>query len=185
MKFELYIAVEEKDKNGQLKYFSRRKANSLVLNFIDLLSIQMSQVAQNLTDFGGTSRAVAAASVVFRATAGAGTITNGIRVGTGTNAVAVTDTTLQTAITHGTGAGQLSHGANSVGAPVTSGTSRQFTISRTFTNNTASAITVNEIGLVGDGAGSAYNFLIDRTLNSFTINAAASKTVTYTIRITV
>lgn len=185
MNMKIYLTIEERDKCG--RWISRKKteANSLVMGFIDMLAGLMGAQTLTITDFGGTGRSVTVNAANFLANAGAGTITYGIRVGTGSTAVAVTDTTLVTAIAHGNSAGQLAHGANSVGAPLTSGTSRQFTISRTFTNNTASTITPNEVCLIGQAAGQAWYIMLDRTLNTFAITAGASKTVTYTIKVTV
>lgn len=181
MSLEAWITIS--DEKGRVE--SHKKANSLVLNFIDWMACVAGEVTTSMTDMGGTSRSQSFSAAPYRFGAAVSTSTYGIRVGTGSTAVALTDTALVTPIVHGTGAGQLSHGAHSVSGAVTSGTSRQFTVSRTFTNNTANPITVNEIGLAGLGSTSTYYFLVDRTLSTFTINAGASKTVTYTIMVTV
>lgn len=184
MNFDIFITLEGRDKYGRLTDFTKFKANSAVMGFIDLLCLQMGQAITTVTDTGNTGRSVSIVAINLYVVAAAGTITHGIRVGTGTNAVAIGDYALQTAIVHGNSSGQLSHAAVAVGTPGTSGTSRQFTVSRTFTNNSGAGITVNEIALYTNWNNSYY-FCIDRTLNTFTINNGSSKTVTYTIKVTV
>ena len=83
----------------------------------------------------------------FRATAAAGDATQGITVGTGTGAVAPSDNKLGTQIAHGTGAGQLSYGGMGFGSVSTTTTQTKLTMSRAFTNNSGSTITIQEIGL--------------------------------------
>jgi len=83
----------------------------------------------------------------FRATAAAGDATQGITVGTGTGAVAPSDNKLGTQIAHGTGAGQLSYGGMGFGSVSTTATQTKLTMSRAFTNNSGSTITIQEIGL--------------------------------------
>lgn len=185
MNFDILITLEGRDKYGRLTDFTKFKANSAVMGFIDILCTQMSQVNQTITDTGGTPRAsTPPANTQFSVNAAAGTVTYGIRVGTGTATVVIGDYALQTAIGHGSSSGLLSYAACAVGVPGTSGTSRQFTVSRTLTNNSGANITVNEIALYTNYA-SAYYFCVDRTLNTFTINNGSSKTVTYTIKVTV
>jgi hypothetical protein len=184
MNLEGYLTIESKDKYGRLIDFKRQSLNSYVMAFIDLLCIQMSTTTQSMTDTGNTTRSVNISTNNFDATSAAGTTTYGMRVGTGTNAVAIGNYALQTPIAHGNGSGQLAHGATTVSLFSTVGTSRQFTVSRTFTNNSGAGITVNEVGIYVRGV-SAFYFMIERTLSTLTINNATSSTVTYTIKVTV
>lgn len=181
MKIEMWITIT--DEKGRIEKHVR--ANSPVLNMIDLMQIQMSQVTLSVTDTTGTNSNAGASSSNFKAIGGAGDANLGIVVGTGTGAVVIGDTALGTKIAHGSSPTQLSYGATSVGLPQTSGTSRQFTISRTFTGNPTTAVNVTEVGIYVNGGGTTRQFCIDRTLNSFTVGAGASKTVTYTIKVTV
>lgn len=194
MKLEAYIQIETKDKYGQLKYFYKTLANSFVLAFIDILYSNAAQTTQSVKDTSNTLRTVGCfagstgAWQWFTMNEGAGAATYGILVGTGTNAVAITDYALQTQIANGTSSGQLQYGTNSISAPATVSTSRQFTVSRTFTNVSGGNITINEVGLATTttgGCGITYKYLIDRTLSTFTITNGYSSTVTYTIKVTV
>ena len=61
--------------------------------------------------------------------------TYGIMVGTGTTVVDASDNAVEGLIAHGTGSGQLQYSANTIdSAPLTSGSTQYWTISRTFTN---------------------------------------------------
>ena len=112
----------------------------------------------------------------------------GIQLGSGATAPAIDDYKLETKIEHGTDPTQLSYGTCDISEPATFGNSRQFSVSRTFTNNTVSSITINEVGLVcearKDNAIDLY-ILIERSLLQFVIAAAANKTAVYTIKVTV
>jgi hypothetical protein len=192
MKFEMYVSVVVRDKNGRIVKRLRRKCKSYVRQLIDHLNSFMTQGSVSSIDTGGATRTIVATSAYtarYMSLYGssAGVTTHGVRVGTGTNAVAISDYALQTPIAEGTGAGQLTHGATSVGSPTTVGSSRQFTIARTFTNNSGASITVNEVGLyVETYDGTAYRYyMIERTLLTFAIANGASATVTYTIKVTV
>jgi len=159
-------------------------AQSFVLNFINILYVQISSVSlANVTDTGGTLRTINAASTALNCNRVANASDYGIVVGTGTNAVALTDTKLQTLITTGVGAGQLSYGATSFTMPVTSGNDRYFEVIRSFSNSSGADITVNEIGIYCNNT--AFNFCFERSLNTFTITNGGSKTVTYRIKVTV
>jgi hypothetical protein len=128
----------------------------------------------------------------------AGTDSFGILVGSGTIAFNLTQCSLVTKIANGTGSGQLSYGATnvtdlgvntSVSPPV-----YQIQIVRPFTNQTSSAITINEVGLEAknywkDATGTKINvtFLIARDLlsTSYSVPPNGSATVAITIGVTV
>lgn len=186
MKMQAFITIETKDKNGQLKFYSKKEANSLVRGFIDTLQAQMSDIAvvAGWTDTGNTNRNTASNVQNFRVNSGAGVVTHGIVVGTGVAAVAITDYALGTLIAHGVGAGQLNYGLTSVGVMATVGTSREFTVARTVTNNSGADITVNEVGIYSYIT-AAWYVCLDRTLNTFVVGNGLASTVTYTLRVTV
>lgn len=186
MKMQTFITIENRDKNGQLKSYKKEESHSFVRGFIDILQTQMSQdTLGGWTDTGSIARPPNANAGNFGCIAGAGTISYGIVVGSGTNPVAITDYALQTLITHGTGSGQLTYGTCTVGLPVTSGTSRQIAVSRSFTNASGSDVTVNEVGLYVRVVNVPYYICIDRTRNTFIVLSGTSSTVTYTIKVTV
>ena len=75
--------------------------------------------------------------------------TIGPLVGIGSIPVAITHSSLVTQVSHGTGANQLQHAAVTFAAPTVSGTATTFTVTRVFTNASAGALVVKEIGLGG------------------------------------
>ena len=189
MKFQMYVDVVVRDRNGKvIQRIRKRKCSSYVIALIDHLNSFMGAANNTIKDTGGTNRsyepATYAANISMNVAGGATVTTFGIRAGTGTTAVTISDYAVETPIAEGTGAGQLSHGATSVGAPSTVGSSRQFTIARTFTNNSGASITVNEVGLYSRYS-TVYYFMLERSLLTFSIANGASATVTYTIKVTV
>src|SRR4030066_1027603 len=125
----------------------KRRCHSLIANFIGFLRIGASQAAGTIVDNDGVPYSQVPASSLYRMNGGIGDEIAGITLGTGVTPVDIEDFNLETPLTHGSSAGQLFYGGSNIGAPVRSGASYYFPITRTFTNNTASSITVNEVGL--------------------------------------
>jgi len=184
VKLRMRLDVVVRNARGKVTFRGHKTVRSYVLAMDDLLYVQMANQTQVIPDIGNTPRSISADAQALRCTAGVGVTTSGTRLGTGTNAVAITDYALQTAIAQGSGAGQLMHSNESYTAPVTVGSSRQFTLARVFTNKSGGNITVHEVGLYGLG-GPGNSFCLERTLYDFTINNGSSATVTYTIGVTV
>lgn len=162
--------------------------------FLDHLAVTMRAWGGNtvaIKDTGGTDRIInPTGSGVGSVSGNAGIDTLGIVVGTGSDAQAMTGAVsyqLKTKIAHGNLATQLNYGATSIAQPATVGWTRFTTVARTFTNNSGSDITVNEVGMYGMEAvgGTGYYFLFERTLSTKTIANAGSATATYTVGITV
>lgn len=108
----------------------------------------------------------------------------GIVVGTGTTPVEYDDYKLETKIAHGAGAGQFMYGAVDVAAVAAAANHINLTVSRSFTNASGGAITINEIGLdvecyCGDLA--YHQFLITRDIVTGGFAVAAGETVAATI----
>lgn len=185
MHIETWITIEGRNKYGQLISYKKEQAHSPVMNFINLLAVNFGYQTVTATDTSDVSRSCTMGAPNMRVDAPANIDTYGIVVGTGSTAVAIGNTKLVSQVLNGTGSGQLSHSITSVTAPSTSGTSQLFNVSRIFTNSSGANITVNEVGLVGLSGASNYKLLLDRTLNSFTIANLESKTVTYTVKVTV
>jgi hypothetical protein len=182
---EVSLKWEIKNPDGSIK-ISEQDCNSYVAALIDILSAQITRISTaDGKDTGGATRSIGSNTDNYNIAAAAGDALRGIVVGTGTNAVVIGDYALQTKIVHGVGAGQLQYGLQSWVAPTTTGSTRKFTISRTWTNGTANPITVNEVGIYCYGGGTAWYFCIERTLSTKAIAAAASATATYTISVTV
>ena len=180
-KFEVWIDGEIRDGQGRLlKKLRPRRARSYVLQFIDILNIVIGYVTLNITDTGGVARSQAPYAALMRVDAGAAITTYGIMIGTGTNAVALADYALQTQVT-----ANITHSSTTISAPVTDGTTRQFDVVRTFTNNTGATLNITEVGLVGMGGSGNYKYMIDRTLYSVAVANGASVSLRYRIKVTV
>jgi hypothetical protein len=119
----------------------------------------------------------------------AGTDSYGIVVGYGSTPQTYSDYALANQIYNGTGAGQLSYGAHTFASSYSS-TSSYIAISRTFTNQSGSAIVVREVGMIArnviysSGAPTTdVKFLIARDVlaNPVTVNNLGTLTVTYTL----
>jgi hypothetical protein len=160
--------------------------NSVIRAWVDIEHLYMSASTNNIIDVSNTSRSFTIAAIDNCTVLGASGEAWGIVVGTGTTAVAITDYALGTLVAHGTGAGQLSHGAVSIGTvPTTSGSKRYFTINRSFTNNTVSNITLDEVGLYIRNTIGSWTFCMERSLKNHTINAGNIATYQYEISATV
>jgi len=191
MKLEIKAQVIFRDKNGKITKVINKELNSYVMQIIDFLRASMNKSADNITDVGGTGRPLQISGnylAEIACNAGANDDNFGILVGKSSTAVAITQYNLVDKILQGSTSGKLSYGAVSVGSTVTVGSTRNYTIARTFTNNTASDIAVTEVGLFAQsyytGANIFYTML-ERSLLSFTVVAGTSGTVTYTISATV
>jgi hypothetical protein len=117
----------------------------------------------------------------------AGTDSWGIVVGAGSTPQAYSDNKLANQIYNGTGSGQMSYGAHTTNSSYSS-TSSYITISRTFTNQSGSAIVVREAGMIARNYGYDYSgvrldvkYLIARDVlaNPVTVNNLGTLTVTY------
>lgn len=172
----------EYNKNGKVYRTRKVQCHSFVIGFIDLLGNALGAAA--LQQVRNTSNGLTSNSGITDVMGAAGTNLKGIVVGTDNTAVAMTNYALGTLITSGGGAGQLNYGAVSVSVSSTAGSTRSFTISRLFTNNSGGDITVQEVGLYCFVASSQY-FCIDRTISTKLIANTASATAIYTISITV
>jgi len=109
----------------------------------------------------------------------------GIVLGTSDTAVSVTDYALGGLISHGVSSGNVvyANGIN-LSIPTTSGSSRSFSISRSFYNNSGGDISVEEVGIHAKGGTTPYYYLIERTLFPFTFVNNTSATLVYTFTVT-
>lgn len=186
MNMKLYVQVEIKDKNGNaVKRFRKQLCRSYVRQLIDLLRANMN--AANTITMKNTTGNSNPDSFPNSMTANssAGNAAYGVQVGTNTNAPTISDYAIGTLIPNGSASGDLNYGATSIGGVVIVGSTAQFTIARTFTNNSGADITVQEIALViWLGVYSVW-YLIEHSLNSFTIPNGQSGTVTYTLSVSI
>jgi len=115
--------------------------------------------------------------------------TQGIVVGSGSTAVTFSDYKLETIIGSGSGSGQLTYNASVWQAMTTPTDSSSWQVTRTFTNNSGSTITVREVGIYmesGLQAGGSINFCGARDVlaEAVEVEALHVLTVTYTIQMT-
>ncbi len=185
----LWITLKITDtKTGKLLRSRHWRSRSYLLAMTDLLYAQMSQLnLAGVIDTSGVSRAASAHQYSFSLLAAAGDATLGTVVGTGVNAVAIADYQLQTKIAHGVGATQLQYGLQTIQTPITSGSTRLFSMTRTFINGSGASITVQEAGLYGLSAGTPYIFCFvrDRIAGGQVVAAGETLTVQYDIGVTV
>jgi hypothetical protein len=116
------------------------------------------------------------------------TATTGIIVGSGTTAVSLDDYRLASQIPNGTGAGQLVYGSNSVTTINQTLSNLWFySISRTFTNQSTTPITITEVGLVGNvyDADTLVGCLMARDLlpSPITVDPNDATVIRYTIKL--
>lgn len=179
---KLTLGWVNKDKFGKIiKIIDPKPCKSYIQNMIDVLNVQMSQTTRTIKDTGGANQSLTIGGTIrFDGPAGASYF--GIVVGR-TAGVTLADYAMNLRVDNGVGANQLQYGGNSLTGPVTVGSTRQFTIARTFTNNSGGDVTINEVGLI-DYTGSFY-FLVEHSNSTNTINNGASGTATYTMGMTV
>lgn len=184
----LEITVDHKRADGTTKYKKTFKARSYVTNYLLFLAELMD--TSNVTvakDTGGTDRTVTesgTSATTYNVAVGGGDATLGIVVGTGTNTPLPADYQLQIPIAHGTGAGQLSYGACSAGGVGAVGNRSSFTVTRGFTNNSGSPITVNEVALYcHHRVSSAWRFMITRDKLPSGRTISNTESVTFTVKI--
>jgi len=136
-----------------------KKAESFVRQFMDILLVKFLNLPLKeyllITDITGAAREITNHALDFNSNGGVGIVTRGIIVGAGIAAPTptITDYVLANPIAHDSGAhgaGTLQYGSSSFAAPTSDATTSQFTITRGFSNATAGAITVYEIGLYVD-----------------------------------
>ena len=184
-----------KDKNGKILSKKSRKSRSFVIAYSQLLrEFCLGRayglgipVGLSIVDTGGTTRTsdtTPIASTVPAMLAPAALATYGIVVGTGTNAVTNNDYALQTQIAHGNGAGQLSHSNTTITSSQVVGINVDCLFSRTFANNTAGTIIVNEAGcyVSARDTGVQRYYCIVRDVQTQPILPGQSLTVQYTFR---
>lgn len=171
--------------NGKFKLEQKKRAESFVIAFLDILNVQVSQTSRNIIDTGGTSREISTNGgnlLVGGSTAEVGDINKGITVGTGTTTVALTNNKLVTQITHGVTSGKLWYDTMHYSYAHTEGTLALFSVMRIFSNKSGANVTIEEVALYGRG-GTSFDFCLDRTLLGSVIADNTSKIITYDIKV--
>ena len=209
---EMYVTAEVRDKTGKLVTRKRFKSYSFVANLIRVLRKLMeggvgstSGVARyscftgtEPVDITGASKGVLTAYSwgtpptycwVFRANAGAGDVSHGIRVGTGSSTPTPTQFVLDAPIGHGVGGGQLSHQNCVIYATQIVDNVTSFQIMRTFVNDSGGDILVKEFAIYVlispfDTGDATLMICRDVDVDGVLVTAGATLTVRYTLKVT-
>ena len=203
-----YWEIEIKDKNGKLLKRKRIKSHSWLKQWLQMLKGEFA--TRNATTVGGGNVSVVDETGTGRtypkhdtasgfyacyfnlSTLGdAGDVSQGIIVGSSDTPNSLTTYALGSKIAHGTGSGQLVYNVEVI-EDVTnpSGNDLLFRITRTFTNNSGSTVTVKEVGLLikkYDAGGVARSFLAVRDVlpSPSSIPDGATMTIRYIPKITI
>lgn len=175
--FNGYLAAEVRDRDGNVVYSRRQKIRSWVGSMAALLwGMFYNNTFALITTSNGTAvvNNTTPISSLLPVNASAGTDSYGILIGSGTNPVSPDNYNLQSKIPNSA----MSYGAVSISSLSSTGSGYQFTISRTFTNSSSSAITVSEVGVA-----TAAKVLILRDLLSpaASVPSGGTLTITYTL----
>jgi hypothetical protein len=160
---------------------------TMVLGFCDYVAAGFNDVQNaGVPQAKGTNGVACNVASTAYIKATLGTVTVGIVVGRGVaSAIAIDTYALDTLITHGNGANQLSYGDQSYVVPTTSGNSRVFVITRTFTNGSGADITITNMGILCYVAAMGNSVLVDKTNHDIVVPNGGNKTITYTLTVTV
>jgi len=191
MNVKAYLKIKVIDGNGKCTYYRRYRSRSFVANFLRVIFTNLSgQSINNVNTSGGSYGISRFDSIAVND--GSNDSSFGILIGSGTSAPSIIDSNLSQVISNGAGVGQMQYGAVSVYSPVTntSTNSGYITVSRTFTNNSGSSITVSEVGLVAwseneTGQTSQFYLIIHDLLPSpITVPNGSSLSISYEIQVT-
>jgi hypothetical protein len=204
---QLMLELEVRDKNGKLLNRKKTPAKSWLKAFITILKGEfgtrtltvVGSGATSVVDETGTARSYplnngnAPASYFMNlSTLGdTGDTSLGIIVGTSDTANSLTTYALGGKIANGIGSGQLLYGTESIeDVSNPSGNDLQFRMTRTFTNNSGSTITVKEVGLLikkYDAVQVSRSFLAARDVlpSAVDVPDGATLTIRYVVKITI
>jgi len=136
--------------------------HSLLMNFSIFLHVQLSTLPATAIDEAGVPRTISPNATMFHSAAGLGNVQHGIVAGTGIAPVDIENYVLAAKVLNGVGAGQLQYSAQSFQAPARLDNSTQWALTRSFTNNSGSAIIIQELGLLSSAGLAPPFFLLFR-----------------------
>jgi tetrahydromethanopterin S-methyltransferase subunit B len=187
---EAYVEFIVRDKDGRITQYKRKKAESFVRQFIDLLYVRAADLGNiageywATLDYTNTSRNMYNAGGAILNLAGVATaVTHGIVIGTNSPpaAVEISQYKLVSPIAHAT----MNYSAVTFGAPADNGATSQFRITRDFANVSGGTVTVEECGLYAYTA-AIVNFMIARDLTGgIAVPNGQTLTINYQIQGTV
>lgn len=173
--------VEHRSASGQLLRRSSFFPNSIIKNWIFLLSLQFSETQLTLVDTSGYNRNTPYQYANMSLKAAAGIDSFGIVVGGSNQAVSINDTKLINQYLHGTDTNKLLYSTNDFPLLNTiSSTLCKTSIQRTFTNSSPASITIEEIGIY-ISTQLSYKFCIERTLYNSVLAVDEALSVTYVL----
>jgi len=179
-KIKAELRAELRDAEGNvIRRLPWRPANSLLKQFIQLLTIMFQQAAITVTRTTGVGQSIGPAATVLRVNGAAGATNNGIVIGTGTNPVTMTDYNLQAQAS-----ANIDHGITTFAVENPDANTWRVAISRIFTNNTGATLGIREVGLFSHTDPACNTFLIERTLYSVDVPNGVAVTLTYRITVT-
>jgi len=190
MNVKAYLKIKIIDENGKCLYYRRYRSRSFVIGFLnDFFATMAGQTITN-TNTSDTSYTVSTIDQTI-VQANSNNSAFGIQIGTGTTTPSITDSSLSLLIANGTGAGQMQYGGVNVTGAVTntSNNTGYITVTRTFTNNSGSSITVSEVGIVawsGNATGQSnqyYLIIHDLLPTPITVPNGSSLSISYEIQV--
>jgi hypothetical protein len=190
MNVKTYLKIKVIDKRGKCTYYRRYRSRSFVIGFLN-------EFYTNLSGQGVTSKNISGQQYTTNpgdrivVNDGANDSSFGILIGSGTSAPTIIDYSLSILISNGTGIGQMQYGAVSITGAVTNTSTNTgyFTVTRTFTNNSGSSITVSEVGMAAFDGGftglpnQIYLILHDLLPTPITVPNGSSLTISYEIQV--
>lgn len=189
---QLLVRAVVRDLDGKvISDTGQKPSKSFVIQFLEFIKAAFDAVTTAATDKTGTERTIYRSTYApynsFQLYSAANEYINGIVVGTGDTAVTNTDYRLVNQLEEGATAGKITHGISSFGSPAVVGANVDMNITRSFTNNTGSTITVKEAGIYVKSYYLAwYSFCIIRdVIGPILVPDKCSLTVIYTYRTTV
>jgi len=190
MNVKAYLKIKVIDENGKCTYYRRYRSRSFVANFLRQIFTNLShQSVNNVNTSGGSYSIVNYDTIIVN------NVSNndnyGILIGNGTSAPSIIDYNLSQVISNGASVGQMQYGAVSVTGAVTNTSTNTgyITVTRTFTNNSGSSITVSEVGLVawsGNFSGQSNQFYLiihDLLPTPITVPNGSSLSISYEIQV--
>ena len=189
MNVKAYLKIKVIDENGKCTYYRRYRSRSFVANFLRTIFTNLTAQGVNNVNTSGGSYTIDY-NDVMTVNDGSNDDNYGILIGTGTSAPSIINNNLSQVISNGASVGQMQYGAVSVTGAVTNTSTNTgyITVTRTFTNNSGSSITVSEVGLIawsGNNFQTNQYYLIIHDLlpSPITVPNGSSLSISYEIQV--
>jgi len=190
MNVKAYLKIKVIDENGKCTYYRRYRSRSFVIGFLNNIFSGLSAQGITNTNTAGSQYTVSDTDGMI-VNAGSNNGNYGIVIGQGTSAPSIINYNLSIFIQNGAGVGQMQYGAVSITSAVTNTSTNTgyITVTRTFTNNSGSSITVSEVGIIAwSGTGTLQTnqyYLITHDLlpTPITVPNGSSLSISYEIQV--